>query len=289
MTPKQGLLVCCLSILPWGSAFAERDWYRYENTYFEAFSDDSPRNVRKTLDELELFRAAVAQIANIQIPDDANQLQLDWTASVQGSDVVLLVRINQPVEHSLGITGLNSTYDFLLEAGGEFDLTDPNPDTPFEPGMTYYFHPVNRGQATTEYTIDASHNGSIQSEEGGADGGSDGGIEESVDPDGGGDKGTSFDAGVDTADMAPDGNGGSDDSPCPPGYEPYTHAGGQICVPICEEGTKLKQTENGFECLADGSSGCGCSHNESSWLFWGLGIFGLLLAMRVRRRSLLKT
>ena len=76
MTPKQGLLVCCLSILPWGSAFAERDWYRYENTYFEAFSDDSPRNVRKTLDELELFRAAVAQIANIQIPDDAPKVRV---------------------------------------------------------------------------------------------------------------------------------------------------------------------------------------------------------------------
>jgi hypothetical protein len=81
MTPKQGLLVCCLSILPWGSAFAERDWYRYENTYFEAFSDDSPRNVRKTLDELELFRAAVAQIANIQIPDDAPKVRVVSFAS----------------------------------------------------------------------------------------------------------------------------------------------------------------------------------------------------------------
>ena len=45
MTLKQGFLVCSLGVLLWGSALAERDWIRYENAYFEAFSDDSPRNV----------------------------------------------------------------------------------------------------------------------------------------------------------------------------------------------------------------------------------------------------
>ncbi len=81
MTSKQRLLVCCLGILLWGSAHAERDWYRYENAYFEAFSDDSPRNVLKTLEELELFRAAVVQVANIRIPDDAPKVRVVVFAS----------------------------------------------------------------------------------------------------------------------------------------------------------------------------------------------------------------
>jgi hypothetical protein len=81
MTPKQGLLVCCLGILLWGSASAERDWYKYENAHFEAFSDETPRAVQRVLKELELFRAAVIQVANIRIPDGAPKVRVVMFAS----------------------------------------------------------------------------------------------------------------------------------------------------------------------------------------------------------------
>jgi hypothetical protein len=82
MTPKQGIIICCMSILLWGSAHAERDWYKYENAYFIAFSDDGHRSVLKTLEELERFRAAVIQVASIKIPEDAPKVRVLIFASM---------------------------------------------------------------------------------------------------------------------------------------------------------------------------------------------------------------
>lgn len=81
MTPKQGLLVCSLGILLWGSASAERDWYKYENDHFLAYSDDMERDVEETLHELEHFRAAVIQVANISVPEDAPKVRIMIFAS----------------------------------------------------------------------------------------------------------------------------------------------------------------------------------------------------------------
>lgn len=63
------------------AAFAEREWYRYENAHFEAFSDDSRSNALRTLEELELFRAAVVQVANIKVPDGEPKVRVVIFAS----------------------------------------------------------------------------------------------------------------------------------------------------------------------------------------------------------------
>ncbi len=63
-------------VLVAGSAFADRDWYRYENDSFIVYSDASKRQVRNAVKHLELFRAAVTQVANITIPDDAPKVRL---------------------------------------------------------------------------------------------------------------------------------------------------------------------------------------------------------------------
>jgi len=53
---------------------SERSWYRYENSHFEVYSDESQRVVRKLLEELENFRAAVLQVTNIKVPQSAPKL-----------------------------------------------------------------------------------------------------------------------------------------------------------------------------------------------------------------------
>lgn len=60
------LLAFCLALLSSVEAAAkERTWYRYENQNYVAFSNESERTVRKLLEELEYFRAAVLQFANL--------------------------------------------------------------------------------------------------------------------------------------------------------------------------------------------------------------------------------
>lgn len=54
----------------------DRPWFRYENNYFEAFSDSSERKVRTLLEELENFRAAADQILSFDIPDGAVKTQV---------------------------------------------------------------------------------------------------------------------------------------------------------------------------------------------------------------------
>lgn len=55
---------------------AERDWFKYENAYFEAYSDAREKKVRELLDDLENFRAAVLQVGNFKVPDGAPKTQV---------------------------------------------------------------------------------------------------------------------------------------------------------------------------------------------------------------------
>lgn len=51
-------------------------WYKYENGHFEAYSSESERITRNLLVELENYRAAVLQAANIEIPQGAPKAQI---------------------------------------------------------------------------------------------------------------------------------------------------------------------------------------------------------------------
>lgn len=71
------LIAACLCWLTVGMAVAkERPWYKYENAYFEVYSDASEKKVRGLLEELENFRAAVAQILTFEIPAGAVKTQV---------------------------------------------------------------------------------------------------------------------------------------------------------------------------------------------------------------------
>ncbi len=73
-----------LAFLCWVLIFAlapaahakERPWYKYENKYFEAYSDASEKKVMRLLEELENFRAAVIQLNGGQVPDSAEKTQV---------------------------------------------------------------------------------------------------------------------------------------------------------------------------------------------------------------------
>lgn len=102
MTLKRRLLACWLGILLCGSALAESEWYKYENAHFLAYSDDSARAVKGILLELEHFRAAVLQVANIRVPDDAPKVRVMIFAS-QTEFQSLIGTIN--------IAGIATTFD----------------------------------------------------------------------------------------------------------------------------------------------------------------------------------
>ena len=54
----------------------ERNWYKYENAHFEAYSDGSDRVTSDLLKELENFRAAVLQVVDIQVPQGTPKAQV---------------------------------------------------------------------------------------------------------------------------------------------------------------------------------------------------------------------
>lgn len=50
---------------------AARDWHRYDNDHFVAYSNAPEKRTRLLLDELERFRAVFLLVGNVEIPDDA--------------------------------------------------------------------------------------------------------------------------------------------------------------------------------------------------------------------------
>jgi len=196
----------------------------------------------------------------LELPANAVSLELQLSSpGLMGGDVVLLVRVDQPVEHSFSyMGGLSSTYDFMLEEFGLIELDDP--ESPFEPGHTYYFHPVNRGQGNTEYSL----RGNVATAE--PDGGTepDGGVE----PDGG----TDPDGGVD-----PDGGGD-----CPDGQQSVIWDGETVCAPVCKGGYELARDGDGWTCDKS-TDGCGCATEGRAGAGLLLGLLGLGLVLRRRR------
>ena len=74
MTAVAAFAIACLAI---GDADAgERPWYKYENGYFEVYSNASEKRVRSLLTELEDFRAAVVQVLTLSIPPAAAKTQI---------------------------------------------------------------------------------------------------------------------------------------------------------------------------------------------------------------------
>lgn len=62
-------------LFPAGEA-AGRDWYRYENDHFIAYSNAPEARTRLLLDELERFRAVFLLVGNVSIPEDAPRTTL---------------------------------------------------------------------------------------------------------------------------------------------------------------------------------------------------------------------
>jgi hypothetical protein len=70
------ITVAVIGLMMFGEATpSERGWYRYENSHFDVYSDESKRVVHKLLEELENFRAAVLQVADIEVPQHAPKLR----------------------------------------------------------------------------------------------------------------------------------------------------------------------------------------------------------------------
>lgn len=194
----------------------------------------------------------------IEVPDNAGTLELYWNPPVYyvKADVVLMVREDQRVTHDIVMNPWNfqwmSNYDFLVEEPGVFDLRNPDPDTPFLPGHTYYIHPCNQSDPNGVYKMRGKT--SLADMDGGTDGGVDGGT------DGG-------------ADSGPDGGAGDDGGviECPDGWD-WTPNG---CIPVCKSGYKPKQEGDQWTCVPD-DSGCGCRTNAAGaglWLLAGLALF----------------
>jgi MYXO-CTERM domain-containing protein len=197
----------------------------------------------------------------LAVPADATAVRLEWTASNSVADVELFVRVGQPVQHVFGMQGLSSTYDFLLEAGGLFDLAQAG--VPFQAGQTYYLHPVNRGQPNTEYTL--SGEAIAPEPEGGPDGGEDGG------PDGGADEGDR---------EQPDGG----DAGCPPGTHPEVVDGQTLCATDCRPGYRSEFKDGVWECVGDAAAcACGAASPDAALPAGLLLLAGLALLGRRRR------
>ena len=89
----------------------ERPWYRYESTYFVANSNASEKKTLAILTNLELFRAAVLQVANLRVPESAVKTE------------ILIVRSKKEFTALAG--GRNSA-GFALHNGRQFLIVMPS-------------------------------------------------------------------------------------------------------------------------------------------------------------------
>jgi hypothetical protein len=89
------MMLPALAIFFLGVVFAnaaqarERTWYKYENSHFEAYSDASEKTASKLLVELENFRGAVLQVANIKVPSGASKVQVVIFSSTKSFNALI--------------------------------------------------------------------------------------------------------------------------------------------------------------------------------------------------------
>jgi len=68
--------IILISVITIDAVAKDKPWHKYENDYFEAYSDASEKKVRRLLEELENFRAAVIQLNGGRVPDGAVKTQV---------------------------------------------------------------------------------------------------------------------------------------------------------------------------------------------------------------------
>lgn len=114
------LVIAWLGILLCDSAVArDRTWYRYENSNFEAFNDESEKVTGKLLIELENFRAAVLQIANIETPEDAQKTKvIIFESKKQFNKLIGSTRIS-----GVAFMAFNIAVGDVLQGNGRFPTT----------------------------------------------------------------------------------------------------------------------------------------------------------------------
>jgi Zn-dependent metalloprotease len=171
----------------------------------------------------------------INIPSEATELTINLSVRPENTDLALLVRKTEPVTHTISVSSLDSVYDFILDDFGTYDLTTPDANAPFEPGATYFFHPINRDDNSTQavYTISGSYSSA------GPDGGT---------PDGG--------------------DPPSDDDPEPSDDDP----GDAGIVADQEDTPDHPAEETGCSCLASGRTS---KNTPFIWLFLAAILLGL--------------
>ncbi len=158
-------MVAVIGLMMFSDATArERSWYRYENSHFEVYSDESRRVVRKLLEELENFRAAVLQVADIEVPQNAPKPHVIIFASdkeylgLVGRDRVGEVSVSidgipYMVMPSLGNASLSETA--LRHRCAHVLLGYKNVSYPkwFEEGFAQVFASTELRKRDTEFTV----------------------------------------------------------------------------------------------------------------------------------------
>lgn len=84
------LAFCSLVVVFANPAHArEKPWYKYENSHFEAYSNASEKTATKLLVELENFRGAVLQVANVKVPEGAAKVQVFIFSSTKSFNALI--------------------------------------------------------------------------------------------------------------------------------------------------------------------------------------------------------
>lgn len=86
------------------AADKQKPWYKYENAFFEVYSDVSERKVRRLLDDLECFRAAVFLLDGSSVPEGSSRTRV----IIFGEDDLFrqTIGIESIVGYTVGIEGV---------------------------------------------------------------------------------------------------------------------------------------------------------------------------------------
>ena len=113
-------VIFCMGMFFCNPAVAkEKPWYKYENSHFEAYSNENERVTRKLLLKLENFRAAVLQVADIEVPAGTPKTQVVIFASEKKFHKLI-------GDHSIGGFAYieNGVPTMVLPAGTYSDFTE---------------------------------------------------------------------------------------------------------------------------------------------------------------------